>query len=587
MLGRCLGVLICFYLLAFTGLTAFASPVIHLGVLDWRDKTASANSWAPTLAALEQHLPDKKIQLHQLNFTGLAAALAEQKLDYLITNPGHYVQLSQTYQLAPLATLNNPFYKESQQALGSVVLTLAEKTQVQTWQDLRHLTLGAVSYNAFGGFQLVWDELAKQGINPKSDIAAWKLTGFPMEQLFELLVMGEVDAIVVRSCLAEMLAAEGRINFADYRVIGEQKHSGYPCLTSSQLYPDWPFLSTGKQSTSEVTQVLQALLQPLGEQPAQWSAPLAYQPVYELFERLRLGPFAAFPKKPLLNLFYQYRYPLLLGLAILLLIFAHHIRVSYLVAKRGQELKQALLASQEKQKELAHLSRFTLMGELAAGLAHELNQPLTALVNYAQGSQRLLQQLDKQDFPHQKALLEAAQKIATQGVRAAEIIRNLRAFMRKGTSTQEQLNTQQLLQEVSLLMETSLERQQVVLKIHQPEKPPLIRVNRVEFLQILINLVSNALDAMQHKPAGRIDIFVTLDKDRQQVVFDVIDQGEGLKQVTEEQAFEPFFTTRQEGMGLGLGLSKTLAKAQGASLSLLPHSGGGVCAHLAWPLANR
>ena len=587
MLSRFLGVLSFYYLLAITDAVAVEKQVIHLGVLDWRDAGGAANHWQPTLTALQQRLPNQQVLLHSLNLQGIAAALQEGQLDYLITNPGHYVQLSQTYPLAPLATLNNPFFDLPQQAIGSVVLVPAARKNIKNWQDLRHLTLGIVTLEAFGGFQLIWDELEQQGLNSQLDVGRWQQVGFPMEALFDLLAADEVDGILVRSCLPEELAAEGRINLADYRVVGEKKHLGYPCLTSSQLYPDWPFLSTGKQSAVEVSKVLQALLQPISAaQPAQWLAPLSYQPVYDLFERLRLGPFAAFPRNPLLNFLYQHRYWLGVGVGLLLLSFIHHFRASYLVRQRGKALKQAMLDSQNKQKELAHLSRFAVMGELAAGLAHELNQPLTAILNYAQGSQRLLQQLETQNLPLQAALVAAAQKIAAQSERAAEIIRNLRAFMRKGSSGQEDLDPQQLLHEVSLFMEASLQRQQVDLQFHLAKDLPLIRANRVEFLQILINLVSNALDAMQHKSAGRIAVYVEQDTQRNLLVFDVIDEGEGLSAEVAQRIFEPFFTTRTQGMGLGLSLSKTLANAQGAQLSLVAHSAGGACAHLEWPLAN-
>ncbi|GLR64142.1 sensor histidine kinase [Marinospirillum insulare] len=586
MLGRSLGSLICFYLLASASLPTFANPVITLGILDWRDEAKAASSWEPTLAALKQQFPDKQIELHQLSLEGIADALAEQKLDYVITNPGHYVQLSQTFQLAPLATLNNPFFELAQQAVGSVLLVPVENQTIQTWQDLRGLKLGAVTFDAFGGFQLIWDELAQEGLDPKKDFVKWQLTGFPMEQLFDQLASGKVDAIIVRSCLAEVLAVEGRINLADYRVIGERQHSGYPCLTSSQLYPDWPFLSTGKPTAAEASKVLQALLKSREDQPAQWAAPLSYQPVYNLFERLRLGPFEAFPHNPLLNVIYRYRYLLMLGSGLLILLFAHHIRVGYLVRKRSQALETAMQTTQEKQQELAHLSRFAVMGELAAGLAHELNQPLTAIVNYAQGSQRLLQTLNTQTFPQQESLLAVTQKITIQGKRAADIIRNLRAFLRKGDRGLEQLEPQELLQEVRLFMEARLKQEEVELRLHLPEKTPLISVNRVEFLQIFINLISNALDAMQANSGKKIDVYVSESPASKYLVFNVIDQGEGLSLEASQRIFEPFFTTRKQGMGLGLSLSRSLAAAQGAKLELLPHSAGGVCARLEWPLVS-
>lgn len=587
MLTRCLKLVsnLCFLLII--SLPTQAGSVIHLGVLDWQDEAKTASHWAPTLAAIKKQLPHNSVELHLLNLEGIAIALEDSKLDYLITNPGHYVQLSQTYQLSPLASLNNPFLNNAQQAIGSVVLVTAENQAINGWQDLRGLTLGAVNLDAFGGFQLVWDELEQQGLNPKVDIAEWKITGFPMQQLFDLLVVGKVDAIVVRSCLAEMLAAEGKINLADYRVIGAKNHPDYPCISSTPLYPDWPFLSTGKQLPAEVSQVVLALLQSSDQQPAQWLAPLSYQPVYELFERLRLGPFAAFPRNPLLNIIYAYRYELLLLAGFLLLIFAHHIRVGYLVGKRSQELQQAMQASQTKQKELEHLSRIAVMGELAAGLAHEINQPLTAILNYAQGSQRLLKQLDSQAVPQQPSLLEAAQKITAQGERAAEIIRNLRAFMRKGKSGQENLDPKQLLQEVRLFMDASLQRQNVSLHLHLANNLSPIKANRVEFLQIIINLLSNALDAMQKQEVGRINIYLEEDQEGKFLLLDVVDSGEGLTKEVEERIFEPFFTTRLQGMGLGLSLSKTLATSQGAKLSLHRHSAGGACAHLEWPLASK
>lgn len=586
MLSKLLGGLSFYCLLAVMGL-ALADPVIHLGVLDWRDEAKTTSNWQPTLAAFKHYLPNKQLQLHQLSLKGIEQALAEQRLDYLITNPGHYVALSQIYPLAPLATLNNPFFDKPQQAIGSVVLVLAENKHLRSWQDLHSITLGAVTLDAFGGFQLIWDELEQQGLDPNLDIAQLKLTGFPMEQLFDLLDKKEVDAIIVRSCLAEILAAEGRINLANYQVVSEKKHPHYPCLTSSQLYPDWPFLSTGTQAANDVSQVLQALLQPVGNQPAQWSAPLSYQSVYPLFERLRLGPFAAFPRNPLINLFYQYRYLLFFVLGLLLLTFAHHIRTSYLVRQRSQALQQAMQESQNKQKELAHLSRFAVMGELAAGLAHEINQPLTAIINYAQGSQRLLQQINGDNNPQKEPLVAAAQKIVAQGERAAEIIRNLRAFMRKGSSGQQQLDPKQLLQEMRLFMSANLQHQRVELRMHLPENLPNIMANRVEFLQILINLVSNALDAMQQKPAGYIDLYVEHKKQGNCVIFQLVDQGEGLSEQVKQRIFEPFFTTRPEGMGLGLSLSRTLASAQGATLNLLPHAAGGACAYLEWPLVNE
>lgn len=591
-----------------------APATLNLGILNWNQtETAVADSftWQATLEALHTHLPHTQIQIEYLNLDGLATALASQSLDYLITNPGHYVELAQTYQLAPLASLKNSWLEQPQQAVGSVVLVSVQRTDLNTWQDLTQHTLGAVSLDAFGGFQLIWDEMHKANLNPLQDIQHWHLSGFPMQQLFDLLAAGTVDAIITRSCLAENLAAQGQINLAHFKALEPKHHPGFPCLVSSQLYPDWPFLSTGTHSLDQQTQVLQALLQGGVTTPAQWSAPLSYQPVYELFARLRIGPFAPFPAHPWLNFFHQHLEKITLGFALLLLLVVHYLRVNYLVKKRSQELILAMQESQLKQQELEHLSRFAVMGELATGLAHELNQPLTAILNYAQGSQRLLH--SSISTTQQASLVEANNLIASQAQRAAAIIRNLRAFIRKEKTQPELLQPAQLLREALSFVQAHLHSHNINLQLQLKTDLPLIYANKVEFLQIMVNLLNNSIDAMQNCNLKQLTLQAQrLPKDTatfttstqsvastpktQQDSIQIIltDTGEGLDNTTATQAFEPFFTTRSQGLGLGLSLSRKLAQTFNAQLHLYPAAvtnsatanSTGTSAVLIWPAAT-
>lgn len=582
------GSLLLFCTLISTWLFA-AGPAstLHLGVLAWRDAPSLQQGWQPTLEALEKQLTGYQLDVHWLDLQELEQAIVDQQLDFVLTNPGHYVDLSSRHLLAPLASLQNPSMDPPQQAIGSVVVTLAERQDLQGWQDLRGQRLGAVSLDAFGGFQLIQDAMEQAGFNWQQDLAAVKLSGFPMEQLLDWLKAGEVDAVVLRSCLLESLAEAAVLDLADYRVVNEQKKADYPCLHSSDLYPDWPFLrlsSTDPELARQVTLALLSSHLQEGELAGyQWTAPLSYQPVYGLFERLRLGPFSAFPKNPLLAFIQEYRHWLAAGLLLLLIAFAHHLRVSYLVRKRTQELKAAEMADRQKQQELVHLSRFALMGELAAGLAHELNQPLTAIVNYARGSRNYLQAEAAPTEAQRERLLDAMNKIALQGEQAAAIIKNLRGFLRKEEPSWQPLDARELMQEALEFMQSNLRRAGVRVEQRYDADLPKIRGDRIQLLQILINLLANAVDALQgiNQTERRLQVGCRLQEGC--LEFQVADSGLGLAPEVQSHLFTPFFTTKEQGMGLGLKLSQSLAEAHDGQLTLENNPVGGALARLRLP----
>jgi len=469
-----------------------------------------------------------------------------------------------------------------------VVVTLAERRELNSWQDLRGQRLAAVSPDAFGGFQLIQDAMEQEGFNWQQKLASLEFSGFPMEQLLSWLDNDRADVLVLRSCLLESLAEAGVVDIADYRVVAQQKQAGYPCLHSSRLYPDWPFLRLGSTEPELARQVTLALLSshlPEGVATGyQWTAPLSYQPVYELFERLRLGPFAAFPKNPILAFLQQYRYWLLAALALLLVVFAHHLRAGYLVRKRTRELKAAELATHQKQQELIHLSRFALMGELAAGLAHELNQPLTAIVNYAQGSRNYLLAGKEQTQAQRERLLDAVNKIALQGEQAAAIINNLRSFLRKEEPDWQTLDARELMQEALEFMHSNLRQEGVVVGQQYDPNLPGIKGNPTQLLQILINLLANAVDAMQGLNPEERRLQVGCQQLEGHLEFWVADLGEGLSSDAQDHLFTPFFTTKKQGMGLGLSLSQSLAQAHQGQLLLENQPEGGVLARLRLPL---
>ena len=222
---------------------------------------------------------------------------------------------------------------------------------------------------------------------------------------------------------------------------------------------------------------------------------------------------------------------------------------------------------QELQDELLHVSRLRSMGEMAAALAHELNQPLTASANYVAAALRLLGG-PQPDLAHIRHALELA---APQTLRSGEIIRRLRAFVERGETARRPEHLDALVEEASALALVGLGDRGVTVKsIREPNLPPVI-ADRVQVQQVLLNLLRNAIEAMEASPVREL----TLGTARwdSMVAVSVADTGSGIAPSIEAQLFQPFVTTKSEGMGIGLSVCRAIVEAHGGRLWVEPNPG--------------
>lgn len=234
---------------------------------------------------------------------------------------------------------------------------------------------------------------------------------------------------------------------------------------------------------------------------------------------------------------------------------------------------------QELQTELVHMSRLTAMGEMASVLAHELNQPLSAIANYLSGARRLL------DHPgdHPERVADALEKAAAQAIRAGEIIRRLRDFLSRGEGERRVVSIQKLTQEACALALVGAKDGGVRVQYKFDPGVDLVLADRLPVQQVILNLVRNALDAMEG--AVRRDLLVTTsESDDGMAMVSIVDTGAGVDAGT--KLFEPFVTTKAEGMGVGLSISRTIVESHGGRIWTEPNPGGGAIFRFTVPLAS-
>jgi two-component system sensor kinase FixL len=269
-------------------------------------------------------------------------------------------------------------------------------------------------------------------------------------------------------------------------------------------------------------------------------------------------------------------------LASLPLMVAYPLAVAFTSYKSGRlarERNKAIEQTAALREQLAHIARVGTLGEMAAGMAHELNQPLTAIHFEAQAALELP--------PREAAagMQQALATIAEQSLRAGEIVRRMRTFARRGESRREITDLRPLVQEVHALLAHDL-RLNGIETTESLEEAPQVYVDRIEVQQVLVNLMRNAIEAMTHTAMRERRLAIEMRSTGQGVRVSIADSGRGIDPDIAPRLFHPFQSTKPSGLGLGLSICQSLIEAHGGRMGTAPHQGPGATFFFELPAAT-
>lgn len=578
---------------------------VRIGVLAFRGNERAIQRWTPTADYLSQAVPEYRFTIIPYTLPNIGIAVESGAIDFVLTNSGNYVMLESEYGISRIATMRVPDVVEAGHVFGAVIITQAGNPHIESLTDLDGKSFIAVNRNGFGGFQMAWRELKAAGIDPFKDIASLQFMGFPQDEVVYSVRDGRADAGTVRTGTLENMAAEGKINMGDFRVLNRRTQPGFPYELSTALYPEWPFARTPNTPEDLTQKIAIALMSMPRDHPAAktgryggWTVPADYSPVYDLFHELRIGPYAELGKIRLKDVLARFGQWFLFAFVIIVILAAWATHTESVVAERTQDLvdankelerqnaerRKAEEEARRRDNEIAHVWRFSTMGEMATNLAHELNQPLSAIGNYARGCARRLKKGDTDPKP----LLEAMDAISTQAERAGEIIRRVRAFLRKDEPNRQRLDVRDTVHEVIDLLYSEIQAHGARVDISFSGMPPLVEADPVQLQQVILNLMRNGMEAMNTLPLDervlRIAVSPPANGGTQITVSDC---GTGIPESDLNQIFDPFYTTKANGLGMGLSISRSIIESHGGRLTATSNIGGGTAFSVFLPASEE
>ncbi|MCL1130432.1 sensor histidine kinase [Shewanella sairae] len=570
-------ILLCLFIICFST-SAWCKPQeFYVGVLaNWGHQQA-VERWTPMMEYLNEQVPQAEFHVYPGNFEALNLAMELGQIQFIITNPGQYLYLSNQYPLSWLATMRSKRHNGTTTAIGSAIIVRAD-SDYRTLYDLKGKIVAASDPHALGGYQATVGLMHSLGMDPETYFGQTKFLGFPLDPLLYQVRDGNVDAAITPLCTLEDMVERGLIRRGDYRVLNPSRPEGIECQCSTNLYPNWSFAANESVSTDLTKAITQALLDltpdteaAMSAQLKGWTSPISQLAVIKLFKDLHVKSPDSSRWDSVKQWLEDNRHWGILSVLVFTIATLYHLWIEYRFHQKSSSLIESERQLKQQAVALERLQSASIIGEIGAGLAHEINQPIAAITSYSEGGIMRLQGQDKADV---QACIELLEKIHKQSTRAGEVVHRIRGLLRRREAVMVDVNILTLVEESISLLRIELTRREIQINTHIKGEPFFITADRVGLLQVLINLIKNSLDAIADSDNARQGkIQIDLDFKEHQVNISIVDNGPGLA-MEADTLMATFYTTKVEGLGLGLAICNEVIKDHDGRFMLANRSDG-------------
>nr|WP_251373049.1 PhnD/SsuA/transferrin family substrate-binding protein [Vibrio gigantis] len=546
--------------------------IVRIGVLAFNGAAYTLKRWQPTVDYLNYALPDYHFIIVPADIPTLDHLVDNELVDFTLTNGIQFLFYKYNHQAVKMLNLN-PFHGEARHAIGSALIARIDEPEVTSLKELKKRSIVSVSEKAFGGFRVMLGEMLKEGVT-QHDLQHLNFVGYPQQKLLTKVLNGEADFAIAPTCLLERHLRDGTIPRNTLKITFLQKpKSPFACHTSSELYPNWT-LARMKHVPADYSNHIARILLTI---PANsdiaitglyggWSVPIDDSSIYQLMEDIGVSIQPSYIEK----LWLKYRVWALSLVVLLLMFVVYHLRVNYLVYIRSAQLrdeieqhKKTSLLLENETTQLFKAQRILLTGEMASGIAHELNQPLMAIGTYTAGCKSRL----KKGSLEPKQLESALDKIEQQTVNASNIIQRMRHFMKVQHDERQVVDLVQLISNTLLIFQHTFEHHNI--RVDLNSSPASASLDFILIQQVLANLIQNSIDALKEVDVGSRRISISACEIEDMCLIEIEDNGCGISDKQLEQLFMPFQSSKESGLGLGMVICKRIIEAHEGTITAL------------------
>jgi len=580
--------ILCLSIGANSGATVWVSstePPINIGVIKTEHLEATAATQAILLDKLRREFQPRVVNLTYYNWDGLEKAVRGHSLDLVLVTSAFFSTIEHEKGVKALIGLVRNGSVDADHILAGT-LVINKPCKSCGLEDIKgkklYLAKNADESNiVFRGY------LRQKGIRERNFFHSVQLLNGGVEKLLETLNQEKEAIGLLPTCVLEDISETKHDLVKKLSVIDEKSGDGLDCKRTTDLYPGWVLAAIKQDDMPMIRKATATALNTVMAGSLQWGfPPEKFESIRNVLIDLKLGPYAQNTFR-LTDVLYANRYWVFTLIGVILLIITHSVLVSIQVRRKTRSIEKLMEEKVRFTEEMAqtrerihNMERFQSVSQLSALLAHELKQPLGAIRNYSRG---LIKRSQKGNVS-QEVLSSALDVIVNQSDKAASIVDQVRTYAKSSSVQRELLDLNNLVRHTVETFKSSYDTLANI-RVLCTNRPLPVEVNSLELELVIVNLLKNASDALQGIPAPLIEVQTTIAD--QVAVLSIKDNGRKYAKEDVKKFFRPMFSTKQQGMGLGLTIAVYIIEGHGGRIEAFSNPEGGLTFRLTLPLVRE